>query len=374
MKNFKSPCVFLILFFFSLLLSRAQAQTPTVSSLQATGTGIKWYSAASGGTLYNGTEALVNGQTYYASQTVNGCESTTRFAVTATLITVDAPAAGTHTPSQTEIIWNWDAVSGATGYRWGTTDVYADATDMLTATTKTESSLTCNTEYTRYIWAYNASGCVSGSTMLTQSTTSCGFSCGSTITISHVTGVVAPVDKTVTYGTVTGISGEPAKCWITSNLGADHQAIAVDDATEPSAGWYWRFNRKQGYKNDGSTTPSWTITIISESSDWITANDPCNIELGATWRNPTYTEWYNVNNTGGWTTRTGPWDSGLKLHAAGYLAINNGSLNFRGFYGYYWSSSQYDALASWHLYFDSSYSNVDTDNKASGYSVRCVRD
>ena len=29
--------------------------------------------------------------------------------------------------------------------------------------------------------------------------------------------------KTVAYGTVTNIPGEPSKCWITSNLGSDHR-------------------------------------------------------------------------------------------------------------------------------------------------------
>jgi hypothetical protein len=62
---------------------------PTVSSLVATGSIegaiIKWYTASSGGSQYNGKEALVNGQVYYASQTVNGCESTTRLAVMASV-------------------------------------------------------------------------------------------------------------------------------------------------------------------------------------------------------------------------------------------------------------------------------------------------
>jgi len=35
------------------------------------------------------------------------------------------------------------------------------------------------------------------------------FSCGIPVTINHVAGSVAPVSKTVTYGTVTGIPGEP---------------------------------------------------------------------------------------------------------------------------------------------------------------------
>jgi hypothetical protein len=196
------------------------------------------------------------------------------------------------------------------------------------------------------------------------------FTCGSSLTINHVAGVVAPVSKTVTYGTVTNIPGETSKCWITSNLGSSHQATAVDDATEASAGWYWQFNRKQGYKHDGTTrTPNTTwISSIYETSDWITGNDPCNIELGASWRIPTYTEWYNVNNA--WTD---PWNSGLKLHEAGYLYPNDGSLYYRGSYGYYWSSNQYDASYSHFLYFDVGSLGMYYDLKAYGFSVRCVR-
>jgi hypothetical protein len=162
----------LILFISGSLI----AQTPTVADLKTTsGSAIKWYSAATGGTLYTGTEALVNGQHYWASQTVNGVESPTRLDVTATLVTQAAPTSGTHAPSQTQVVWNWNAATGATGYKWGTTNVYADATDMGTALAKTETGLTCNTAYTRYVWAFNASGCVSAATTLTQSTASCTY-------------------------------------------------------------------------------------------------------------------------------------------------------------------------------------------------------
>ncbi len=204
------------------------------------------------------------------------------------------------------------------------------------------------------------------------------FACGLTISINHVvSGGVAPVNKTVVYGTVNGIPGELTKCWITSNLGSDHQATAVSDATEASAGWYWQFNRKQGYKHDGTTrTPATTwIGSISEPSDWVAANDPCNIELGTIWHIPTYTEWYNVDNIGGWTTWTGPWGSGLKMHAAGCLKINDGSLLSRGSYGFYWSSTQSDATYSWCLRFESGGSSMfGSYGKAYGYSARCVRD
>jgi hypothetical protein len=63
----------------------------TVSQLTAIGTGIQWYAAASGGTALSSVAALVNGTTYYASQTVSGCESNGRFAVTASIATPSAP-------------------------------------------------------------------------------------------------------------------------------------------------------------------------------------------------------------------------------------------------------------------------------------------
>jgi hypothetical protein len=202
-----------------------------------------------------------------------------------------------------------------------------------------------------------------------------GFTCGQSITIHHLAGEVAPVNKTTTYGTVTGIPGEPSKCWITSNLGSDHQASAVNDATEASAGWYWQFNRKKGYKNDGSTlTPAWTITSINENSDWQTANDPCTLELRTAWRLPTYTEWNNVYSTGGWTNWNGPWGSGLKLHAAGYLSYSNGALYNRGSNGTYCSSTQNSTDNGWHLYFYSGLSFMSNSDKAYGFSARCLRD
>ncbi|MBK6346842.1 MAG: hypothetical protein IPF68_13080 [Bacteroidales bacterium] len=105
--------------------------------------------------------------------------------------------------------------------------------------------------------------------------------CGATLSITHTAGTV-PVNKTVNYGTVeTNLTGSN-KCWITQNLGADHQAIAATDATEASAGWYWQFNRTQGFKHDGTTrTPNTTwIYSINENSDWLPINDPCSLLLG----------------------------------------------------------------------------------------------
>jgi hypothetical protein len=68
-----------------------------------------------------------------------------------------APVQGTHTPSGSQIIWRWNTVSGATGYKWNTVNDYATATDMLNGTSKTETGLSPG-PYTRYVWAYNVCG------------------------------------------------------------------------------------------------------------------------------------------------------------------------------------------------------------------------
>ncbi len=68
--------------------------TTTVADLSATGDNIQWFDAATGGNLLDSTTALTDGQTVYASQTVNGCESTDRLAVTVSIqdITITASA------------------------------------------------------------------------------------------------------------------------------------------------------------------------------------------------------------------------------------------------------------------------------------------
>ena len=70
----------------------------TIANLLATGTAIKWYSSSNGGSQLSNTTPLVNGSTYYATQTVNGCESQIRFPVLVSIINTSQP---TGTSSQT---------------------------------------------------------------------------------------------------------------------------------------------------------------------------------------------------------------------------------------------------------------------------------
>ena len=220
------------------------------------------------------------------------------------------------------------------------------------------------------------------------------WACGDDLEVAHTDeGAVAPIDKTVTYGTVsTDLTGSD-KCWITQNLGATNQAGSADDATEASAGWYWQFNRKQGYYQPGAngalistaTPNTWDDTEddtacdpVVAGTEWCPVNDPCTLLLGTGWRLPTNTEWGNAQTNGGWVDydndATGTFGSVLKIHAAGDLIDNSGTLIYRGTSGYYWSSTQYDITSGYDRIFTSSDSFVGSASKSAGFSVRCLRD
>ena len=108
----------------------------TLAQLSATGTALQWYATATGGTALPSTTTLANATTYYATQTVNGVESTNRLAVTATLNTAPAAPSAingalhfcysggvqqfstTSVPSASSYVWT--TPQGATGSSTGT--------------------------------------------------------------------------------------------------------------------------------------------------------------------------------------------------------------------------------------------------------------
>jgi uncharacterized membrane protein len=235
------------------------------------------------------------------------------------------------------------------------------------------TGLTPSTTYFVKAFAQNSEGTAYGNQV---NFTTVPWSCGAILSITHTAGSIAPVNKTVNYGTVqTNLTGSN-KCWITQNLGADRQATSATDNTEASAGWYWQFNKKQGYKHDGTTrTPNTTwITSINENSDWLPANDPCTLLLGSGWRLPTGTEWQTADANGGWDNYNETFGSVLKLHAAGNLTNSVGSLGSRGVSGNYWSSSQTNSDYGRNLNFSDGFSGMYNYDKAYGFTARCLRD
>lgn len=65
-------------------------ENKTLADITITGQDIKWYDEATAGTLLPNTTLLENGYTYYASQTIDGCESA-RIPVTATIQDTPGP-------------------------------------------------------------------------------------------------------------------------------------------------------------------------------------------------------------------------------------------------------------------------------------------
>ncbi len=240
----------------------------------------------------------------------------------------------------------------------------------------TITGLLPTTTYHIRSYASNSIGIAYGNEL---SFTTLTFYCGmSEIIINHLaTNGVAPVDKSASYGTVTSIPGEPTKCWITKNLGATNQPTSSSDGTEAAAGWYWQFNRKQGYMHDGTTrTPAtaWDATNDNLGATWVAANDPCTLELGIGWRIPTKSEWTNVDASGLWNGAGNSYTSGLKLHTAGQLNSADGSLSARATNGLYWSNLQQTSTNASILYMNSSNCYISGSVKANGLSVRCIKD
>ena len=91
----------------------------TVSDLQATGENIQWYDAATAGNLLASTASLTDGQVVYATQTNNGCESTSRLAVTVSLQVNELTASATEICAGESVDLSVTASSGST-ISWST--------------------------------------------------------------------------------------------------------------------------------------------------------------------------------------------------------------------------------------------------------------
>jgi hypothetical protein len=63
----------------------------TVADLSVAGASAQWYLNATGGSPLAADTALVNGQTYFGTQTVGGCESALRVPVSVTIVVIQAP-------------------------------------------------------------------------------------------------------------------------------------------------------------------------------------------------------------------------------------------------------------------------------------------
>lgn len=175
--------------------------------------------------------------------------------------------------------------------------------------------------------------------------------------------------------------GGENKIWIELNLGADGYVKNVTDDNASRAGWYFQFNRKQGYFHNGDVrvpNTSWD-GAFAEDSDWKINNDPCRAAFGGNWRVPTAAEWesFRIASTSDGGMQDGNYDDAfsslLRLHAAGAIDTE-GAIVYRGSFGLYWSSDQVDTESGTYLGFSSKGSDTTDITKAGGLTVRCVKD
>ncbi len=236
------------------------AQTPTVADLRTTsGDAIKWYSAATGGTLYNGTEALVDGQHYYASQTVNGIESTARLDVTATVTPcITVPILTTTALTQ---VYSNSGLSGGEvtddgggtvterGVCWNTaanpTRTYSPSTadgSGLGVYTSTITQLTQNTTYHVRAYATNSAGIGYGSDLTFKTMNAVTFD----YTGAEQTWTV-PAGVTTMIVEVWGAAGGGGSTWggaggytkgrLTVTSGTQYYIYVGENPTAQTGGW-----------------------------------------------------------------------------------------------------------------------------------------
>ncbi|MEN8122857.1 MAG: FISUMP domain-containing protein [Bacteroidota bacterium] len=179
--------------------------------------------------------------------------------------------------------------------------------------------------------------------------------------------------------------------WMDRNLGASQVATSSTDANAYGDLYQWgRGTDGHQIRTSGTTStlatsdnPGHGNFILNSGSpyDWRNpqndnlwqgvsgANNPC----PSGYRLPTEAEWEAERASWSSNNASGAFASPLKLPVAGYRSYGSGSLINVGGSGSYWSSTV-DGTSSRSLFFHSSNAYMSSNNRASGLSVRCLKD
>ena len=236
------------LLIFALLLASFSllAQTPKISNLSVSGDNIKWYDSSSGGNEYidPANTALVHGQTYYASQTVNGVESTARLAVTATVNVAPTPTF-TLQPGATAyrgIEVTYTTESGKSNYVWTFTGVLSTDYTITSGGTSTDNSVTLRWTTTgskTVTINYTHNGCSAASATYSTATTVSNLTIGQTFQGGKVAYILVLGDPGYVAGQTHGLIAALADqstgvAWITG--GSTQTTWNGNTSTAPGTG------------------------------------------------------------------------------------------------------------------------------------------
>lgn len=305
---------------------------------------------------------------------------------TTTFTPPPAPEGAVHTPSPVQITWMWNAVAGATGYKWNTTNDYTTATDMGTATMKTETGLVCGTDYSRFVWAYTSCGASAGTT-LTQSTTACsGGPCPGIPTVSYG----GKTYNTVQIGT---------QCWLKENLNIGIMIPGTSTQLDNDILEKYCLNDLELNCDVYGGLYQWAEIVryymgATNSSSWNPV--PSGYVKGICpegWHFPSDNEWSTLttclggeNSAGGPLKETGTahWttpnegatnSSGFTALGGGWNDPGTGGFGHSPQYGHFWSATESGSQCRYRTL---NYNNIEVSpgwwNKTTGHSVRCVKD
>lgn len=201
-------------------------------------------------------------------------------------------------------------------------------------------------------------------------------------------------------GSVFGSSGPTAivdvknpktgRTWMDRNLGATRAATSSTDAASYGDLYQWG-RRADGHQLRTSATtatssstdkPAHGMFILSPNKgDWHSPQNP-NLWKGVNgvnnpcprgYRLPTKDEWDAERVSWSTDDAKGAFSSPLKLPMAGSRGYSNGSPDYVGSNGRYWSSTV-SGTNSRTLDFSSSDAIIYTNNRAEGSPVRCIKD
>ena len=337
----------------------------------------------------NNLEFIETGLTCNTSYThyiwaYNKCTTSASLAITVSTQSgfPTAATAGVHSSTPIQITWNWGGGTGATSFKWNTTNDLATATDIGNVRTYTETGLSSFTKYTRYVWPVNA--CGTYATALTLTTGTQAGPCA-----------VATVDY---GGNIYHTLQMGTQCWLKENLNIGTKITTATQQTNNSAVEKYCYNNDEAncttygglyqwaevvqYQN-GATNTALASPALSGNVQGICPTGwhiPSQAEMNtlSTAISTNYGAFNALFETGNthWTAAYGTNNSGFTALGAGNFDGSSSSLIQS--YLYLRSSSESTTTASYNgtLTINQNAFGVNALSltKTRGYSVRCLQD